>query len=380
MQRNLILSNYKFREIASKINSNEIICPKNDKFYMPAEWEKHNRGCWLAWPYTKYIWRKNAKPIQDALVLLAQTISQFEPVSILVTSREWRNARSKLPPTDSIRLIEITYDDIWLRDIAPTFLVSKETNEIRAVEFDFNGWGNKCEHYNDKLVRAKILDIERTSRYIIDLAMEGGSFHVDGQGTLITTEECLLNTNRNPNLSKIDIENVLMAYLGVSKVIWLPFGVYNDLDTNGHIDNLCCFLKPGVIALIWTDDVNDPQYTISTQAFKILSEEHDAQGRKLKIIKLHQPTPIHRTIEDNDLLKEPEFRPIGERLAASYVNFYFAGNSTIIMPAFGDEYFDNLAVSTLQNELQDYKIINLPIGREILLGGGNIHCITQQQP
>ena len=232
----------------------------------------------------------------------------------------------------------------------------------------------------DELVARKVLELERMDRYKCNIIMEGGSIHVDGEGTLITTEECLLNHNRNPQLKKDQIEDNLRDYLNVEKIIWLGKGVYMDRDTNGHIDNLCCFIRPGVVALTWTDDKNDPQYTISRDAYQRLSETTDAMGRKLNIHKIHQPGPLYITKEESegiDFVEGTMPRIAGERMAASYINFYIA-NDGIIIPKFDDPH-DQDAFEAFKMLFGDRRVIQV-FTREILLCDGNIHCITQQQP
>lgn len=202
-------------------------------------------------------------------------------------------------------------------------------------------------------------------------------------GTCLTTEECLLNKNRNPHLTKEQIEDQLKAYLGVMKIIWLPRGLYGDDDTNGHIDNMCCFVKPGVVLLSWTDDETDPQYERAVEAVSVLSKTTDAKGRKLEIIKLHVPGPLYMTEKEAAGLfqEECEAKPrlAGTRLAASYVNFYIA-NGAIIAPQFGDQKWDDEAVRVLSKAFPNHEVVRIEGAREIVLAGGNIHCITQQQP
>jgi len=224
-----------------------------------------------------------------------------------------------------------------------------------------------------------VAEIERVDRYRAPIVLEGGSIHADGEGTLLTTEECLLNPNRNPGLTREQIEAVLSDYLSVEKFIWLGRGVYED-ETNGHVDNICCFVRPGVVALTWTDDKADPQYEISRDAFERLSAATDAKGRKLEIHRIHQPDPVLITAEESsgvDTVEGSQPRTEGMRLAASYINFYIA-NGVIVMPSFGDPH-DEPAREQIAALFPERRVIAVP-AREILLGGGNIHCITQQQP
>ena len=226
----------------------------------------------------------------------------------------------------------------------------------------------------------KMSEIEQVDRYRLDdFVLEGGSIHVDGEGTLITTEECLLSEGRNSHLTKEEIEDVLKKYLNVSKVLWIPNGIYND-ETNGHVDNICNYVRPGVVVLAWTDDENDPQYAISKAAYDYLSNEVDAKGRKLEIHKLYTPKPILITKSESlgvDAIDGALPRQEGDRLAASYANYY-TGNGFVALPIFNDPN-DQKAIDLLARLYPDRKIVPI-YAREILLGGGNIHCITQQVP
>jgi len=354
--------------------------PRQDGFYMPAEFAPHKQT-WMLWPERPDNWRLGAKPAQRAFTAVATAIAQFEPVVMGVNQRQFLNARAMLPA--QIRVIELSNNDSWMRDVGPTFVINGR-GEIRLVDWKFNAWGGIKEGLYfpwdlDDLVPRKVAEIEGIDRYAAPLVLEGGSIHVDGEGTLLTTEQCLLNPNRNPELSKAEIEAYLKEYTGIEKVIWLGEGVYND-ETNGHIDNLACFLRPGVIALTWTDDTHDPQYPISQDAYERLCHSRDARGRTFEIVKIHQPDPVLITAEEAEGVDAVEGtlpRQAGDRMAASYINFYFC-NGGAIVPTFGDRH-DQLALETLQRYLPERRVVGVP-AREILLGGGDIHCITQQQP
>ncbi|PON61649.1 Agmatine deiminase [Parasponia andersonii] len=365
--------------------------PASHGYHMPAEFEPHSH-CWLGWPERPDNWRDNALPAQCAFVKVASAISKFEPVTVCASASQWINARNQLP--EHIRVVEMSMNDSWFRDTGPTFVVRKSSSitstlkgKVAGIDWNFNSWGGIDEGcYQDwsldLLVARKILGIEKLPRFPQSVILEGGSIHVDGEGTCLTTEECLLNKNRNPHLNKEQIEEVLKAYLGVTKVIWLPRGLHGDDDTNGHIDNMCCFVKPGVVMLSWTDDETDPQYERSVEAFTVLSNATDAQGRNLEIVKLHIPGPLFMTDEEaNGVLTEDEAKPrlAGTRLAASYVNFYIA-NGGIILPQFGDQKWDGEAVHVVSQAFPNHEVVGIEGAREIVLAGGNIHCITQQQP
>jgi agmatine deiminase len=354
--------------------------PAADGYLMPGEFEPH-AGCWMLWPERASNWRLGGKPAQNAFASVATAIATSEPVTVGVSTRSYIHARAMLP--DAIRVLELSSDDAWMRDVGPTFVVNKR-GDIRGVDWVFNAWGglNGGLYFpwdQDDLVARKVLEVEGRDRYRAPLILEGGAIHVDGEGTLLTTEECLLNPNRNSHLDKGQIEILLHEYLGVTSVIWLGKGVVND-ETNGHIDNLCCFARPGEVVLTWTDNKRDPQYRVSADAYECLMEARDAQGRRLKVHKLLQPGPLRRSkqeAKDIDVYEGVQPRVAGERLAASYVNFYIA-NSAIVMPLL-DAKRDKLAARQLQKIFPERRLIGVQ-AREILLGGGNIHCITQQVP
>ncbi|KAJ8540488.1 hypothetical protein K7X08_032475 [Anisodus acutangulus] len=236
-------------------------------------------------------------------------------------------------------------------------------SSVAGIDWTFNRWGSAddgCykDWSHDLLIARKILAIEKVPRFKHSMILEGGSIHVDGEGTCLTTEECLLNKKRNPHLSKEQIENELKAYLGVSQE--------GDDDTNGHIDNMCCFGKPGVVLLSWTDDQSDQQYE---RSFEALSS--DANGRKIQVIKLHVPGPLYMKDEEaNGIFQDGDAksRTSGTRLAASYVNFYIA-NSAIITPQFGDKKWDEEAIRVLSLAFPDYEVVGIEGAREIVLVG-----------
>jgi agmatine deiminase len=359
--------------------------PLNDGYRMPGEFEEH-RGCYILWPQRPDNWRLGGKPAQKVFVEVATEIAKSEPVTVGVNQSQFENARHLLP--SNVRVVEMSNNDSWIRDCGATFVKNDKTGVIRGVDWEFNAWGGLVDGLyfpwdKDNQVAEKMCDIERKDYYhATDFILEGGSIHTDGEGTLITTEECLLNkdSGRNyPRLNREEIENTLSEYLGITKVIWLKKGIYLD-ETNGHVDNICCFVKPGEVCLAWTDDVNDPQYKISLDNLKILEEAVDAKGRKLKIHKLYTPKPIlitKKEAEGVDAVDGTLPREEGDRLAASYANFYI-GNKIIALPVFDDEN-DKNAIELLSKLFPHKKIVPI-YAREILLGGGNIHCITQQIP
>ncbi len=355
--------------------------PKHDGFRMPGEFEKH-AGTYIIWPERPDNWRLGAKPAQEVFVKVAEVIGKYEPVTMVVSKAQYSNARGILP--DYVRVVEMSNDDAWIRDCGATFVVNKK-GIVRGVDWTFNSWGGLVDGLyfpwdQDDKIAMKMCELERVDRYRLDdFVLEGGSIHVDGEGTLMVTEECLLSKGRNPQMSKRKIEKILCEYLNCKKVLWIPRGIYND-ETNGHVDNMCNFVKPGVVVLAWTEDKNDPQYERSLEAYNYLSKQTDAKGRKLKIHKLLTPSPILITKEESlgvDAVDGTLPRQEGDRMAASYVNYY-TGNGFIALPVFNDPN-DELAIKKLQ-ELYPDRVIEPIYAREILLGGGNIHCITQQLP
>ncbi len=354
--------------------------PSGDGFRMPGEFEPHT-GCWMIWPERPDNWRLGAKPAQAAYAAVAAAIHPSDPVTMAVSAGQFEHARSVLP--EDVRVVEMSTDDAWMRDVGPTFVVDG-SGARRAVDWRFTAWGGLegglyFPWDQDDLVAAKVAEIEGASRHRAPLVLEGGSIHVDGEGTCLTTEECLLNHNRNPELTRTDIEEHLRAYLGVERVLWLGRGIHQD-ETDGHVDNIACFLRPGVVALTVCEDPGDPQHEISLDARARLDAATDARGRSLEVVELPMPGPIHITEEEAggvDHVAGTLPRRAGDRLAGSYANFYI-GTSRVVVPLL-DERHDAAVLEILGREFPGREVVGVP-AREILLGGGNIHCITQQVP
>ncbi len=377
------------------------------KYRMPAEYEPQE-ACVMIWPYRLGSWSHGAIRARSVFRKIIYEIARCEDIYVLTGKDQIKSAREMLlEPVaidddflhiDSrdkvlldgiksrIHIIQCENDDAWARDTGATIVLSEDGRKRLGINWRFNGWGGDYNglyaHYdNDKMVAPNMcsaLDIPCTRQ--LDFVLEGGSIHVDGEGTLITTEECLLSPGRNPKMTREEIEQVLKDALGVSKIIWIPEGIYND-ETDGHIDNMCAFTRPGQVVLAWTDDESDPQYLRSKRAYDILSSTKDAKGRDIEIIKLPIPRkPILITESDLTGYKfeaGEDTRELGERLAASYVNFYIA-NDRILLPQF-DDANDEVAVKILAECFPNRVIVPI-YARDILTGGGNIHCITQQVP
>lgn len=359
--------------------------PRADGFYMPAEWARHKQT-WLVWPERTDNWRLGAKPAQQAFCAVIRAIARFEPVTVMASARQFANAQAQLSlqaTVHPIRVAEVSNNDAWCRDTGPTFVTNGK--EIRGIDWTFNAWGglNGGLYFPwdlDDQVAQKVLNIEGLPRYRTEgFVLEGGAIHTDGEGTLLTTAECLLNPNRNPDLTKAQIEQQLSDYLGIDKVIWLEEGIFND-ETDGHVDNMCCFVRPGEVLLAWTDDETDPQYARSRAALTVLEQSTDAKGRKFVVHKLPVPGPLLANADEYasvDLTGAAVPREAEARLAGSYINFYLC-NGGLILPTFDDP-MDSVAAEILAKVFPQHQVVTVP-GREILLGGGNVHCITQQQP
>ena len=355
--------------------------PVAEGYWMPAEFEPHE-ATWLLWPERTDNWRDGAQPAQEAVLQVAAAISHFERVHLGVNPEHFARVREIAPP--EVQVARVEYDDIWVRDTGPTFVVAEEPEKLRSIQWRFNAWGGLYHPFNRDLtvpreISAESFGMEMRDRYAAPIVLEGGAIHVDGQGTVLLTEECVLNPNRNPGMTREQAETVLRQYLGVHHFIWLGKGVFND-ETSGHVDNLACFAGPGRVCLTWTDDPSDPQHAISLDAWERLNDARDARGRRLEVFKVPMPGPLYITAEEAGGLVPTETmkrRHAGDRLAASYVNFYMV-NGGIIMPLL-DPRTDQAAAEVLSQACPGRLIVGVP-AREILLGGGGLHCITQQIP
>ena len=358
--------------------------PKKDGYRMPGEFEPQE-CIWMLWPHRPDNWRDGAKPAQKAYADVARGIAQFEPVIVGVNPEDYAAAHYVLAGEENILVVEMTSDDSWIRDCGPTFVVNDD-GDVRAVHWHFNAWGGLVDGLyfpwdQDALVGLKVADLAGVDRYRPDsFVLEGGSIHVDGEGTVMTTEMCLLSEGRNPELSKEQIENYLCEYLGVDKVIWIKDGIDPE-ETNGHIDDVACFVRPGEVACIWTDDEDNPFYEAAHAAYETLSNATDAKGRQLKVHKLTMPKePTYMTQEEVDAIDVVEGtipRTTDDVCIASYMNFLI-GNDFVLVPQYDDEY-DEMALHQVQEMFPERDVVGVPT-REVAYGGGNIHCITQQQP
>lgn len=360
--------------------------PKTDGFIMPGEYSKH-KGTMMIWPVRPGSWPYGGKEAKVVFSKIAKEIAKHEKLFMLADKQHLSEATEMLEADgENIVVLEIPTNDSWARDVGPTCVVRSngESTEVRGIDWKFNAWGGDfdglyADYEEDNKAASEFCKALNMDYYDAqDFVLEGGSIHSDGEGTVIVTETCLLSGGRNPGMSKEEITGKLKAMLGGEKVIWLPYGIYND-ETNEHVDNVCAFTAPGEVVLAWTDNENDPQYAMSMADLKVLEAECDAKGRSFKVHKMYIPdNPV--CIKEEELMgyefaEGEDFREAGERLAASYVNFYIA-NECVIVPQFGDEK-DKAAVNLLTELFPDREIVPI-YARAIIVGGGNIHCITQQ--
>jgi len=331
-----------------------------NNFYFPFEGDKHLCTC-ICLPYREDTWSNKGIDALKEYYEVIKAISFYEPVIVIYSKNvdiNWVKNVCELP---NVFMYQEEYDDAWARDTLPVFLKDKNDNLV-GIDYGFI--------LGEKLLNK--LDIPRISYK--DFILEGGSIHSNGKGRLLTTSCCLLSKGRNPNLNQKQITEKLKSSLNINDVCYLPNGIVND-ETSGHVDNIACYLNEDTVCLAYTDDVNDEQYNLVREDEKVLINA----GYKLQ--KLYLPKPIYLTKEEEDKIVNNGTaikRTQGRRLAASYVNFYM-GEEYIILPQFNDKN-DRLAIDTLNNFYQGKKKIIPIYSKQILLGGGNIHCITKQIP
>lgn len=356
--------------------------PRRDGFRMPGEFEPH-QGCLMIWPRRPGSWPFGAAAARQAFAAVAAAIARSETVYLLSDAQDLSSAQAMLPA--EVQIIPMESDDAWARDVGPTF-VTDGNGALRGVDWQFNAWGGEYDglytHWEkDDAVASRFCEWIGADCYDArPFVLEGGAVHSDGEGTVLVTEACLFSPGRNPDLTREQIEARLSAYLGAEKILWLPHGIWGD-ETNEHVDNICAFVRPGEVVLAWTDDETDPQYPYSLACLEVLRHTVDAKGRPLTVHKLPIPArPVCITGEELSGFSFEEGedrREAGERLAASYVNFYLS-NGGVILPQFGDPN-DAPAADLLGRLFPEREILPIP-ARDILVGGGNIHCITQQIP
>lgn len=325
---------------------------------MPAEWHPHDR-CWMAWPCRDDFWGANLPGTQNAYANVANAISEFEPVSLLCPPRDVENARNLCG--EKVEILAVELDDSWTRDSGPNFVVNG-SGQLAASLFHFNSWGGKHAPWGkDAAVGHRIAEYLGIPTYTSTIYMEGGGINVDGEGTVLATLQNVLNKNRNPGLSSEEAEQILCAALGARKVVWLP-GDPEDTETDGHVDGIACFIEPGKVLVETCPAAGTERYDNMQANLDAVWSQSDAQGRALDVVTIEEAYEAERS---------------GDIFASSYINFYLA-NGAVVMPKFGIDR-DADARRTLQQLFPEREIVQLGI-TDIAVGGGGIHCITQQQP
>ncbi len=329
--------------------------------FMPDEAEPHQRT-WMAFGAAKPIWGAQLfAQVQRDLALIARTVAQFEPVTMLVRKQDLAVARKLMGA--AVELIVCPLDDLWMRDTGPVFLLD-DAGVKTAVDFNFNGWGGKQDCEADARVARFVAQAAMAPRLQTELVLEGGGIEVDGHGTAIITESCVLNANRNPGVSKRECEAELQRLLGLDKIIWLP-GIKGKDITDGHTDFYARFASPGVVVAGYDPDPHSFDHAVTKRHLDILKQAHDASGKRLEVHVLQAPSELRGKFASDDF-------------AAGYVNFYVC-NGAVIAPEFGDAKADRAAKETLHQLFPGRRIVQINIDA-IAAGGGGIHCTTQQEP
>ena len=334
---------------------------ENDVWFMPDESDPHERT-WMAFGASREIWGKELlAEVQRNLAAIALTIAKYEPVSMLVRQSDLPLAKQLMG--SKVELIVCQLDDLWMRDTGPVFIMT-ENGDKAGVDFNFNGWGEKQEFDQDAKIAAFVTQNAGVRRIQTELILEGGGIEVDGHGTAIITESCVLNENRNPGVSKAQCERELKHLLGLDKIIWLP-GIKDKDITDGHTDFYARFARPGVVIAGYDPDPSSFDHAVTKRHIEILRSATDAEGRKLEVVVLEAPSTVREKFANDDF-------------AAGYINFYVC-NGAVIAPEFGDPRTDAVAKRELQRVFPKREVVQINIDG-IAAGGGGIHCTTQQEP
>jgi agmatine deiminase len=339
-----------------------------DEWRQPPEWAPHD-ACWVAWPSAAELWQNQLGPAQRAFVAMCTAIADVDPeagtargerLEVLVPDEARAREAGRALSLLGARLHVVPYGDIWLRDIAPIFVL--HGGSVGARIFGFNGWGAKYVLPHDDEVAGRIAAITALPQRRFAWVLEGGSVDVDGSGTCLTTRQCLRNANRNPSMNAAEIERGLCDALGVSRVLWLDEGLAND-HTDGHVDTIARFVREGVVVCMEPRTPDDPNAGVLRTIARDLAAMTDARARRLEVVRVPSPG---RVVGDD-----------GSVMPASYVNFYI-GNRAVVVPTYGAP-FDDEAVQVIARLFPGRRTVGVD-ARAILAGGGAFHCITQQQP
>ncbi|UGY93989.1 agmatine deiminase family protein [Streptomyces gobiensis] len=332
-----------------------------EMFRAPAEWEAHS-GCVMAWPWDRTVgWGGLLTDVQAEIAAIARSVARFETVIMVAEPGTADEARRQCG--DAVTVIEYPINDCWTRDTGPVFALNAAGTQKIGLDFDFNGWGNKYPYDKDDLLPVGVCEYLGVEREPVEMVLEGGAVITDGQGTLITTEECLLNPNRNPDMTREQIEDTLLEAYGASKVIWLPYGLNNDDITDGHIDLCAAYLAPAKLLLHTQPDTSNPNHTRMAANKAVLDGTTDANGRSFELVEIHQQP--HFTV--NGLLVE----------TFSYTNYYETSGSVVVPTAQTAE--DDIALAQFRALFPDREVIGIPT-RTLAWGGGGVHCVTQHIP
>jgi agmatine deiminase len=334
--------------------------PASLGYRLPAEWEPH-AATWLAWPHKQDTWPGKFEPIPGVWQALVRTLAEFEPVHLCAGGEAMAVARRMVGSIPNVTLLDIPTDDVWARDHGPMFL-SGDALPPALVDWKYNAWGGKYPPFDqDDAVPAHIAQLTGRRRFAPGIILEGGAIDGNGAGTLLTTEQCLLNPNRNPDLSRHDVETYLREYCCARKILWLAGGIAGD-DTDGHIDELARFVGPNTVLAAREPDPADENHEPLEDNYRRLVSMSDVAGRPLEVISVRMPRAMYHD---------------EQRLPASYMNFYIA-NGVVIVPQFGDP-ADAAAVEALAAAFPTRQIRPLD-AIDLVWGLGAFHCITQQQP
>jgi agmatine deiminase len=325
---------------------------------MPAEWTSHERTL-MSWPVNRAIWGGAFEQARDEYAATAQAIAHFEPVLMIVNPGDEGDAAQRCGP--KVEVLSAPINDSWMRDCGP-IIVRGEDGSRMGIHFRFNAYGGRFAHDRDAPVGGLVLEHLKIPKRESALVLEGGSITVDGEGTLIATEQCLLNANRNPAWTRVAIEQELCAQFGVERVIWLRWGRAEDAHTDGHVDLVCMFVRPGAVVAQACEDPSDANHDRMASNLATLRAATDAHGRPIEIITL----PLLPLVEI-----------AGRPTMVSNANFYFV-NGGLIVPVAGTA-GENAVLDILRRACPDREVVGVPAGA-IALGGGGVHCITQQIP